>query len=130
MTNRIRSRLVPMLVLAAAALAAVPATGARAATKAGSGCGKAAPPGVTSRTLTVAGSTRDYLLSIPPSYDASKRAPLILNFHGLGSNKEQQALYTAMDQKAGARGYVVVTPDGTGDELQRWLFPPLPGFAA
>jgi len=128
--NRMRSRLVPIVVLAASAFAVVPTTGAGAATKTGSGCGKAAMPGLTARRLTVAGTTRDYLLSIPPSYDASKRAPLILNFHGLGSNEEQQALYSGMNQKAGADGYVVITPDGTGAALRRWLFPPLPGFAA
>ena len=76
--------------------------------------GKAATPGVTTERLTVDGATRAYLRSIPDSYDPSTRAPLILNFHGLGSNKEQQALYMGMNQKAGATGYVVITPDGTG----------------
>ena len=74
-------------------------------------------------------STRDYLLAIPDSYDPSTRSPLILNFHGLGSNKEQQDLYTGMNRRAGAAGYVVVTPDGTGTDLRHWAFPPLPGAA-
>ena len=130
MMHRMRSRLVPALVLVAMACSVVPATGAGAAAKAGSGCGTAASPGLTTRSLRVDGTTRDYLLSIPPSYDASKRAPVVLNFHGLGSDKEQQALYTGMNQKAGAEGYVVITPDGSGGALKRWLFPPLPGFAA
>jgi polyhydroxybutyrate depolymerase len=70
------------------------------------------------------------MLSIPDSYDPSTRAPLILNFHALGSSKEEQALYTGMNQKAGAQGYVVITPDGTGTDLRHWTFPPLPGSAA
>ena len=43
-------------------------------------------------------SNRAYLRSIPESYDPSTRTPLILNFHGLGSDKEQQALYTGMNR--------------------------------
>ena len=102
---------------------------AGATAKAGGGCGKAATPGVTTEQLTVDGRPRDYLLSIPDSYDPSTRAPLIFNFHGLGSNKEQQALYSGMNQKAGAAGYVVITPDGTGTDLRHWAFPPLAGSA-
>ena len=129
-----RTRLLALLLVAATAVVAVPAVVAPsvvagAATRAGGGCGKAATPGVTTEQLTVDGATRDYLLSIPDSYDPSTRAPLILNFHGLGSNKEQQALYSGMNQKAGAEGYVVITPDGTGTDLRHWAFPPLPGSA-
>src|SRR5437867_555159 len=130
MMNHMRSQLVPMLVLAVVASAVVPATAAGAAAKAGRGCGKTATSGVTTRSLNVDATTRDYLLSIPPAYDASKHAPVILNFHGLGSNKEQQALYSGMNQKAATEGYVVITPDGAGGALKRWLFPPLPGLAA
>ena len=113
MMNHMRSQLVPMLVLAVVASAVVPATAAGAAAKAGRGCGKTATSGVTTRSLNVDATTRDYLLSIPPAYDASKHAPVILNFHGLGSNKEQQALYSGMNQKAATEGYVVITPDAS-----------------
>jgi polyhydroxybutyrate depolymerase len=128
--TRMRTRLAAVLVAAAVVYAVVPATAAGAATKSGSGCGKAATPGVTTEHLTVDGTNRDYLLSIPASYDPAERAPLIFNFHGLGSNKEQQALYSGMNQKAGSEGYVVVTPDGSGDAVKRWMFPPLPGSTA
>ncbi len=115
-------------------LVAVPVGSASAsaprATKAGSGCHRAATPGVTPQSLRVAGAERHYLLSIPASYDPAKRAPLILNFHGLGSDKEQQTLYSGMNQKAGAEGYVVITPDGTGDAIKHWSLPPLPGGTA
>jgi polyhydroxybutyrate depolymerase len=123
-----------MLLATAIAVVGLPVGPASAsvphATRSGSGCNEPATPGVTTQTLAVDGTERDYLLSIPPAYDPAQRAPLVLNFHGLGSNKEQQALYSGMNQKAGAEGYLVITPDGTGETLKRWSFPPLPGATA
>ncbi len=132
-----RSRNLTMLLSAtlatAIALVAVPAGAVSAsparATRATSGCHEAAAPGLTTKTLVVDGARRQYFLSVPTSYDPAKRAPLILNFHGLGSSKEEQALYSGMNQKAGADGYVVITPDGTG-VIRHWSLPPLPGGAA
>lgn len=57
---------------------------------------------------------RDYLLSLPDNYDGSTPVGLILNMHGSGSNKEQQVALTSLPKKAAARGYAVVSPDGTG----------------
>jgi len=127
---RMRSKLIPLLVVAAVGLALVPSVAAGAGTTRAGGCGKSAAPGLTTQHLTVDGTDREYLLSIPPSYNASKRAPLLFNFHGLGSDMQQQALYSGLNQKAGAEGYVVITPNGTGTALRRWSFPPLPGSAA
>ena len=126
---RMRSRLLPLLVVAAVGLAVVPSVAAGAATT-GGGCGKSAAPSLTTQHLAVDGTDREYLLSIPPSYDASKRAPLLFDFHGLGSDMQQQALYSGLNQKAGAEGYVVITPNGTGTSLRGWSFPPLPGSGA
>jgi polyhydroxybutyrate depolymerase len=122
-----RSKAIPVLVLVATVLVTLPATTASAAAKTGSGCGKAATSGVTTQHLTVAGTDRQYLLSIPASYRKNTHAPLVLNFHGLGSDMQQQAIYSGLDQKAGAEGYVVITPDGSGDAIRRWVPPPLPG---
>jgi polyhydroxybutyrate depolymerase len=127
---RMRSRLLPLLVVAAVGLAVVPSVAAGAGTTRARGCGKSAAPGLTTQHLAVDGTDREYLLSIPPSYNASKRAPLLFNFHGLGSDMQQQALYSGLNQKAGAEGYVVITPNGSGNALRRWSFPPLPGSAA
>src|SRR4051794_32394888 len=106
----IRSRMLNVLLATVIALVAVPVGVASAAvataTRAGSGCHRAATAGTTTQTLAVDGTERQYLLSIPPAYDPAQRAPLILNFHGLGSNKEQQSIYTGMNQRAGADGYV------------------------
>jgi polyhydroxybutyrate depolymerase len=126
-TMRIRtiaSLLVVVGAVAIAAFVAVPASPASAAKRASSGCGQKAAAGVTTRHITVDGTDREYLLSIPDGYDPSKPAPLLFDFHGLGSNMQEQSLYTNLDQKGGARGYVVVTPNGQGDVLRHWSLLP------
>jgi polyhydroxybutyrate depolymerase len=40
--------------------------------------------------------------------------PAILNFHGAGSNAQQQERYSAMDAAADRAGYLAVYPNGTG----------------
>ena len=56
-------------------------------------------------TLTVDGADAR-VPALDPRRPTTRRArsPLILNFHGLGSNKEQQALYTGMNQQGGPGG--------------------------
>ena len=44
-------------------------------------------------------------------------APLILDFHGSGSNAVQQAAYSQVPARGGAAGYLVATPDALGG---RW----------
>ena len=121
----------PLALLLAATMTAVivPAAARRGHGEPAAGAGSRPRPVSPPSSSPSTAPTRDYLLSIPDSYDPSTRSPLIFDFHGLGSNKEQQALYTGMNQKAGAAGYVVVTPDGTGTVLRHWAFPPLPGAA-
>jgi polyhydroxybutyrate depolymerase len=82
-----------------------------------SGCGKPASPTVRAqRAILSGGAVRSYLLTVPAGYDPDVPAPLVLNLHGSGSNAIQQALYTDMDARAAARGFVVVTPDGVGGQ--------------
>jgi polyhydroxybutyrate depolymerase len=84
------------------------------------GCGKAAPPTVRAeRAILSGGVIRTYLLTVPPGYEPDVPAALVLNLHGSGSNAIQQALYTDMDARAAAGGFVVVTPNGIGG---RWDF--------
>jgi polyhydroxybutyrate depolymerase len=124
MLTTMRTRfLVPLLLAVATVTGAVPAAAGAATTKT-SGCGQKAAAGTTTRHVTVGGTDREYLLSIPDGYDPSKPAPLLLDFHGLGSNMQQQALYSSLDAKGGARGYVVITPNGQGDVLRRWSLRP------
>lgn len=68
------------------------------------------------RTLATAdGRLRLYRIHVPPSYTGSDSVPLILNFHGLGSNSLQQEVYSNFaglaDQPEG--GFIVVSPQGT-----------------
>ncbi len=110
------------------ASAAVPAGAARKPVASPSkGCGTAATPGVTRQTIDVDGTTREYLLEIPPGYKAKHPAPLIFNFHGLGSNMDDQAAYTGLNARGGNAGYIVITPNGSGPGARGWKFPPLPG---
>jgi len=123
--STMRTRTLPLLLLVATVLAVVPVAAAHAAIRGSSGCGKSAPTGTTARSIAVSGADRQYLLSIPDSYDPDEPAPLLFNFHGLASNKEQQDAYSRLSQEGGARGYVVITPDGEGDLVRRWALPPV-----
>src|SRR3954447_18354161 len=131
MMTVLRSRMLPLLLVTAIVVVVLPVAAASAVTarltKGKSGCNQVATPGTTTQTVAVDGIEREYLLSVPESHDPAGHAPLLLDFHGLASNKEQEAFYTRMNQSAGAAGYVVVTPDGSGDPLKHWSFPPLPG---
>ena len=83
-----------------------------------SGCGKQATPMVAQQRYLISGGVvRSYLLTVPDGYDPHHRYPLILNFHGHGSNAIQQSLYTQMDAKAKTRGFVVATPDGIDNQF-------------
>ncbi len=121
-----RSRALLAVTITALTLAGTaPAGGATpAAAAAPRPCRHRPPSGVTTRHLTSGGTRRDYLLEVPTAARKGARLPLILNFHGLGSNMQQQAAYTALNTKGGAAGYVVVTPDGTGEAVKRWTVPP------
>lgn len=94
-------------------------------------CGPGASPpsrGNTNRTLDYGGLARTYILRIPPGYDGSAPVPLVLNFHSFGSNAVQQAVYSGLSAKADDEGFVLVTPNGTG-EPQRWNNALLPSGA-
>jgi polyhydroxybutyrate depolymerase len=49
----------------------------------------------------------------------------VFNFHGLGSSMDEQAAYSGLEEAAGARGYVVITPQGRGGLVSHWSIPPL-----
>jgi polyhydroxybutyrate depolymerase len=83
-----------------------------------SGCGKAATPVVAQqRHLLSGGVVRSFLLTIPDGYKPHVRTPLILDFHGHGSNAAQQSVYTQLDAKAKSRGFIVATPDGIDNQF-------------
>ncbi len=58
------------------------------------------------------GLSRHYFLHVPPVYQGGEAVPLIINFHGLGSNSRQEEALTGMSAKADREGFIVVYPDG------------------
>jgi polyhydroxybutyrate depolymerase len=77
------------------------------------GCDQPAhAPGLAAETLTTAEGVREYRLAIPDDYTGDKPLPLVLNYHGLGSNADQQAVYSELEEKGPARDYIVITPQG------------------
>lgn len=81
-------------------------------------------PAGTSRH--VRGDGREYLLTVPDAPAPPGGRPLVLNLHGFTSNLVQQAHYSRLPRQGADRGYLVVTPQGTG-RVPRWSFPRLPG---
>jgi polyhydroxybutyrate depolymerase len=73
-------------------------------------------PGATVRnTLTSAGERRQFLLHVPTSLKSGEPVPLVLNFHGYGSNAAEQELISEMSPLADSAGFIVVYPQGLGN---------------
>ena len=91
------------------------------------GCGKRPVPSAQAtatatgdlvQSLVVGGVTRSYRLAVPTDYRSSVATPLILLFHGSGSNAVQTSIYTQLPARASHRGYLVATPDAVGGQWQ------------
>lgn len=97
-----------------------PADGGSALTAPGDSTGAdpaCAAPGnlpVGEQTMEVDGAERTYVVHVPPGYDGTAPAPLILSFHGFGGDIAEQDSTTDLPAQAGDRGYVVVTPQALG----------------
>ncbi|MDB2420096.1 T9SS type A sorting domain-containing protein [Flavobacteriaceae bacterium] len=79
-------------------------------------------------SITHDGIQRDYILYIPELYDGSTAVPLVLNFHGYGSNAAQQMFYGDFRDIADTEGFLLVHPEGTtfiGDQFWNVGFPGL-----
>ena len=63
-------------------------------------------------SLLSGGRTRTFLMHVPPG--AAGPLPLVINYHGGGSNAAQQRSYSHMDATADRHGFIVAYPDGTG----------------
>jgi len=72
-------------------------------------------PGDYELSLPFGGRTRSFLVHVPPQAGADDSLlPMVVNFHGNGSNASQQRQYSGMNVTADRHGFVVVYPDGTG----------------
>jgi polyhydroxybutyrate depolymerase len=97
------------------------ASGASSGGTGGAGGGAPAPftcagkPGASGShliSLTSSGVLRTSLLHVPPGYDPEQGAPLVLNFHGFGSDAPQEVLLTGMSEASDERGFLVAYPYG------------------
>jgi polyhydroxybutyrate depolymerase len=66
------------------------------------------------RTLECGGRTRKFLIHIPRKADSGGPLPLVLAFHGAGSNARYMVDFSGLSEKADEAGFIVVYPDGTG----------------
>ena len=64
---------------------------------------------------------RNYLLHVPPQAASGAALPVVINFHGGGSNAKTQKWYTRMDAASDRDGYIAVYPNGTGGIGTRFL---------
>lgn len=65
-------------------------------------------------TLKHDGIDRSFILKIGHSIDPTKPVPLWIDWHGLGSNAQQEKSYSGSAQMADKRGFVVAYPQGLG----------------
>jgi poly(3-hydroxybutyrate) depolymerase len=59
-----------------------------------------------------AGKEMEYGLFVPSKYDKSKKTPLIIALHGLGSNSQQILRYPGFTDLAEKYGYILAAPMG------------------
>ena len=68
-------------------------------------------------TITHGSLQREYILYVPYNYTPGTAVPLILNFHGYGSNAFEQMNYGDFRPIADTAGFIIVHPMGTVDLL-------------
>lgn len=100
------------VVLALAGPAAGAATAAEPSAQATSpGCGRV-PPASGTRTITVGGVSRTYILDVPASYSRSTATPVIFGFHGLGGTGSGFRSYAGLGTPMA--DYIRIYPSATG----------------
>lgn len=72
------------------------------------------PPGDYTFEFTHGGRERSYIVHVPRD-TVTSRWPVLLNFHGGGSNAAGQQAYSRMDETADREGFLAVYPNGTGN---------------
>ena len=70
--------------------------------------------GSGSYTIKHGGLTRTFRVHLPPGYDASVAAPLVLIFHGWGGDENEFLGDRTVTSLADQRGYILVAPRGLG----------------
>jgi polyhydroxybutyrate depolymerase len=71
--------------------------------------GRALPPGLVERTLSVSGVRRHYLLYVPPGL--TRPAPLVVALHGLHLSARWMAVHTGLPAAAARQHVILALPD-------------------
>ena len=71
-------------------------------------------PGDQIRSLEVDGRSRTYLIHVPRNYDPSRPSPVVLAFHGGGTNAKTMVRFSSLSETANREGFLVAYPNGSG----------------
>ena len=85
------------------------------------GASAALAPGDYTISLDHQKLRRSYMVHVPPQAKVGRAMPVVLAFHGGGSNAEVMRSYTRMDVSADREGYIVVYPNGSSGFQGRFL---------
>jgi len=66
------------------------------------------------RTLTVDGRKRTYLVHVPKKYDPKTPTPVVLALHGAAMDGSMMVWFSGLNKKSDEAGFIVVYPSGTG----------------
>ena len=78
----------------------------------------ASPPAVGLSRITVAGGGAQHAVRVfVPSSFAGTALPAVLDWHGLGSNGDEQAALSGYEDLADEQGFIVVHPTGVADPV-------------
>lgn len=90
---------------------------------AATGCGVEVSPGSRAVTFTSEGRDRTFQLLVPENYDSNVATPVVLNWHGLGSDGPQQLAFSDYAPVANRETFFVVAPTGIpgpNDDRNSW----------
>ncbi|XGV99983.1 MAG: PHB depolymerase family esterase [Leptolyngbya sp. BL-A-14] len=114
------ARMIPLSMAIAIGLAACQVPSGKQESSSPSDAASAAQPvklGDTTGALSHEGQQRTYHLYTPKSYRADRPVPLVLAFHGYGSQGKDLANGSGFNEIAEQNGFIVVYPDGID---RRW----------
>jgi polyhydroxybutyrate depolymerase len=80
-------------------------------------CTVVAATGDTSITVAVGSLERSYVLHIPPTFDAGRPAPLIIDFHGAGGSGWDQLQASPYPPVTDPEGVIMAFPDGVSGPI-------------
>ncbi len=72
--------------------------------------------GMALESLSYQGTTRNYYLHVPSSYQAGKPMPLVLAFHGGRGRGDRLAVNTRLNDVANREGFIVAYPNGVNSQ--------------